>query len=224
VTSPKLPDVPTPDRFLVPAVIGSTAVVVGGIAAQVIDYAFFDLRIRVLDSSDDGGAFGIFGDLASVAAAAAAWLLLIRTRSRSPAVLAPPFLLTFLAMDKTLRLHDHVPHYLVVYAPALVGTFVCLAALGHRMPHPLSQILTAGLALLIVSFALHVFGEQLLSWLALQKSEGIRQIKVALKHGFEVEGWSLVAICLTFSALSGRLSARGASPFWRPRRAGTPGG
>ena len=222
MTRPKLPEFPTRDRFLVPAIIGSTALVIGGSAAQIINYAF-DLQIHLLDSADDGGAFGVIGGLAAVAAAAAAWLLLIRARSRSSAVLALPLLLTFLALDKTLRLHDYIPHYLVVYAPVLVGTFVCVAAIGRRVPHPLSQIVIVALALLVVSFALHLAGERLLHWLALESNEGVRQVKIALKHGFEVEGWWLVAIGVAFSAHPGRLAAPGVSRLWRLRRVGTHG-
>lgn len=188
------------DRPLAAAVAGSVAVVVAGCAAQLVNYAS-DLGMAVLDSSDDGGAFGIVGDLAAVSAAAAAWFVLARVRPVRPAAVALPPLLTFVALDKIIRLHDHVPHYMVFYAPLLVATAACLVDLVRRMPRSRARVVVAGLVLLGVSFLLHAVGERALLELGLSDSGWARQVKAVVKHGCEVQGWFLVAIGLAFHAV-----------------------
>ena len=190
-----------PDRFLPAAIAASTAVVVVGSAAQLIDYAFH-LGMDVLDSSEDGGAFGAVGDVAAVSAAAAAWLVLVRMRPIRPAAMALPPLLSFLAVDKIVRLHDHVPHYLAFYAPLLAGAGFCLVDLVRRLPRSRARVVAAGLVLLGASFLLHAVGEQLLLDLGLSDDGWARQGKAVVKHGCEVEGWFFVAIGLTAHALS----------------------
>jgi hypothetical protein len=202
---------------LVPAAVwASGAVVMAGTTAQLANHAL-DLRIDALDSSGDGGLFGGVGDAAAVSAAAASWLVLFRLSPRSPATVAAPPLLTFIALDKVFRLHDHVPHYLVVYAPVLAGAFLALAALARRLPRPLARLLTTGLALLALSFALHVFGERVLTGLGLEEVAWARQVKAAVKHGAEVESWLLFVIAFGFAAIRGR-------PGWWTRPAGRVGG
>jgi hypothetical protein len=201
MTRTDVPEAAPPSRFRRSAIVATTAVVVAGIAGQLVDYAVFDLRIEVLNSAADGGAFGVVGDLAAASAAAAAWLLAGRARRNRWVVLPLALLLSLLAIDKVLRLHDHVPHYLLFYAPALVATFGCLVVLLLRAPRPLARILAVGLLLLGVSLTLHVVGEALLSGLWPRHTEGVREAKAALKHGCEVEGWFLIAIGLTSSAL-----------------------
>jgi hypothetical protein len=197
------------DRTLAAAIGGSVAVVVAGSAAQLVDYAF-DLGMEVLDSSQDGGAFGIVGDIAAGSAAAAAWLVLARVRPLRPAMVALPPLLTFLALDKIVRLHDHVPHYMVFYAPLLAATVGCLIGVVRRMPRSCARVVAAGLVLLGASFLLHAVGERLLLELGLTDNGWARQVKAVVKHGCEVQGWFLVAIGLAFHALDARRTARAA--------------
>jgi hypothetical protein len=204
---------PFRERSFRAAIIGSVAVVAVGSAAQLVNYAF-GLGMAVLDASEDGGAFGVVGDLAACSAAAAAWLVLIRARPLRPAAVALPPLLTFIALDKIVRLHDHVPHYLVLYAPLLVGAGVCLVDLVRRMPRSLARVVMVGLVLLGVSFLLHAVGERVLLELGLTDAGWARQVKAVVKHGCEVQGWFLVAIGLAFHGLSGR---------WRRREARGPG-
>ncbi len=199
-------DAPTAHRRhrLVPAAVwASGAVVMAGTTAQLANHAL-DLRIDALDSTEDGGLFGGVGDAAAVSAAAASWLVLFRLTPRSPATVAAPPLLTFIALDKVFRLHDHVPHYLVVYAPVLAGAFLSLAALSRRLSRPLARLLVTSLAFLALSFLLHVIGERLLSGLGLADAGWAHQAKAAVKHGAEVESWFLVSIALGFSAIRGR--------------------
>jgi hypothetical protein len=199
----RTPTAPTTGRALHIAVGISVAVVIAGSAAQLVDHGFH-LGIRALDSSRDGGAFGIVGDLASLSAAGAAWLVLARERPVRPDVVALPPLLTFVAVDKVTRLHDHVPHYLVFYAPVLLAALACLALATRRAKGPARRLLGVGLMLLAGSFALHLGGERLLQALALDGTGWPGQIKAVVKHGLEVEGWFLVTLGLATRVLNRR--------------------
>ena len=180
---------------LTPAVLGSVAVVVAGSAAQLADYVL-RLGLPALDSSQDGGVFGVVGEVAAASAAAASWLVLVRYRPRSAATVALPPLLTFVVVDEIVGLHDSVPHYLAVYAPILLGVFLCLAGIAGRLPGPAARVLASGLALLAVSFVVHVVGERTLAVLGLQQAGWATQVKAVIKHGCEVQGWLLVLIGL----------------------------
>jgi hypothetical protein len=188
------------DRRLTRAVAGSLLIVATGGFTQLLNYAL-DLGTGPLDSSMDGGIFGVVGDVAAAAAAAASWLALIRLRPRTPAIVGAPPLLTFIALDKVLRLHDHIPQYLVVYAPLLVGAFVCLVRITRRLPPSEARVLWFGLALLALSFALHLVGEQILLRTGLEGSAWATQVKAVVKHGSELEGWLLICIGLTLGSV-----------------------
>jgi len=188
------------------AVAGSVGVVVAGSAAQLVNHAF-DLGIGALDSAEDGGAFGLVGDLAALSAATAAWSVLICIRPVRPTAVVLPPLLTFVALDKILRLHDHVPHYLFLYVPLLAVVFVCLVDLVRSMPGTPARLVTAGLVLLAASFGLHVLGERVLLELGLEHVGWARQVKAVVKHGCEVQGWFLVAIGLGSGLLRSRRAA-----------------
>lgn len=188
------------DRLLTRAVAGSLVITATGGVTQLLNYAL-DLGIGPLDSSMDGGIFGVVGDVSAAAAAAASWLALVRLRPRTPAIVGAPPLLTFIALDKVLRLHDHIPHYLVVYAPLLVGAFVCLVRITRRLPRSEARVLWFGLALLALSFALHLVGEQILLRSGLDGSGWATQVKAVVKHGSELEGWLLIGIGLTLGAV-----------------------
>lgn len=187
------------DRRTTAAVTGSVVVVVAGSAAQLIDHAF-DLRVGALDSAGDGGVFGVVGDLAALAAAGSAWFFLIRGGPTGASLVALPPLVTFIAVDKTFRLHDHVPHYLVLYAPVLVASFLCVLAIARWVPPPGRRLLTLGLSLLAVSFVLHVVGERVLVGLAVDDDPLAHQVKAVIKHGCEVEAWLLLTTGLLSSA------------------------
>jgi hypothetical protein len=188
------------DRLLTVAVAASLVIAATGGCTQVVNYAF-DLGVGALDSSMDGGIFGVIGDVSAAAAAAASWLVMVRLRPRTPTTVSLPPLLTFIALDKILRLHDHIPHYLVVYAPLLVGAFVCLVRMTRRLPRSEARVLWFGLALLALSFALHLVGEQILVRSGLDDSGWARQVKAVVKHGSELEGWLLICIALTLGAI-----------------------
>jgi hypothetical protein len=198
-------------------VIVTIVVVLAGSAAQLTNYGFFDQRFPALDPGSDGGVFGAIGDVALAAAAFSAWVLAARVRSARSVAVALAVLLTFLAMDKVARLHDHIPHWLAFYLPVLVASFVCLVAVARAYSgrpqvhadrgagrHVVDRLIGAGL-LLVFSFFLHVFGKRLLLDLGLSDTAGLAyQIKAVVKHGTEVAGWLLIALGLLRLGLSRR--------------------
>jgi hypothetical protein len=188
-------------RFTKLGILVTIVIVVAGSAAQLINYGFFDQRIPALDPGSDGGAFGAVGDIALAAAAVSAWVLAPRVRSARLAAVALAGLLTFLAVDKVVRLHDDMPHWLAFYLPVLAAAFICLVAVarGNRGEgHPgVDHLIGVGLLLLVFSFLLHVFGKRLLLDLGLSDTAGLAyQTKAVVKHATEVAGWLLTALGL----------------------------
>lgn len=95
------------DRFTKLAIGVTIVVVLVGAAAQLINYGFFDQRIQALDAASDGGVVGAIGDIALAAAAVSAWILAARVRSARSVSVILAALLTFVAADKVVGLHDH---------------------------------------------------------------------------------------------------------------------
>jgi hypothetical protein len=212
-TSPSSRSVPgeRKGRHVRAGVAAIVVIVAAGTAAQLIDYGFYDLRIAALNSAEDGGVFGVVGDLSLSAAALAAWLVLVRTRERTATTFLLPPLLTFLAVDKAMHLHDHIPHWLVLYLPLLGLTFAALVSVARRLPAPESRLVWSGLVLLAVSFVLHQYGDQLLQSFNASITGWAYQIKAVVKHGAEVAGWLLVALGLV-AGTEGRRPRVGPGP------------
>ena len=197
------------NRFTKLGIRATIAVVLAGSAAQIINYEFFDQRIRALDSAADGGIFGAVGDIALGVAAASAWVLAARVRSTRSVAVTLAALLTFLAVDKVLRLHDHISHWLAFYLPVLAASFICLVAVARgpsggprfRVDRDgggpvVDPLIGVGTLLLAFSFLLHLSGDRLLLTLGANSSGLAYQIKAVMKHGTEVEGWLLIVLGL----------------------------
>ncbi len=188
-------------QFTKLGVLATIVIVVAVSAAQLINYAFFSHRIPALDPASDGGVSGAAGNIALAAAAVSAWVLAAHMRPARLAAVVLAALLTFLAVDDVVRLHDRIPHWLAFYLPVLAAVFICLAAVarGHRGAGPavVDRLIGAGLLLLLCSFSLHVLGRRLLLDLGLSDTAGLAyQTKAAVKHGTEVAGWLLITLGL----------------------------
>jgi hypothetical protein len=170
--------------------------VLAGTAAQLIGYGFFHGRVPALDSASDGGLFGLVGDISIAAATVAAWMVLLRMRPVGLAMVVLPPLLTFLTVDKVVRLHDQIPHWLLFYLPVLAVAFFAVVAVARRLSPRCVRLTAIGLALLIGSFGLHQYGEWLLYHLGGSDTGWLVQVKAVVKHGLEVAGWFLVALGL----------------------------
>jgi hypothetical protein len=195
-------------RRLTAGLVITAGLVVAGTGAQLVNYALA-LDDAALDSSKDGGVFGVIGDLSLVVTALAAWIALARAHRRDWAIVALPVLLTFLSVDKTLRIHDDIAHWPRYYVPILVVTFVALVAVALRLPAEGRRLVLLGLVLLGISFFIHLTGEPLIRQLGFGQNGLAMQLKAVVKHGAEVAGWLIVALGLLAASGHTRPADRG---------------
>jgi hypothetical protein len=196
-TSPSRVAAEDPDALLARVgVLAIILVVAAGTVAQLVDFGIYHLRIAALNSASDGGVFGVVGDLSLGAAALVAWMVLLRAQNRGATTIVLPPLLTFLAVDKVLHLHDRIPHWLVLYLPLLAATFVVLASVARVMPVRSRRLVGTALVLLAVSFIVHQYGERLLLAHSAPVNGWAFQMKAVIKHGAEVGGWLMAALGL----------------------------
>jgi hypothetical protein len=189
-------------------VLSIIVIVAAGTVSQLVDFGVYHLRIAALNSATDGGVFGVVGDLSLGAAALVAWLVLLRAANRGvPTIVLPP-LLTFLAVDKVLHLHDRIPHWLVLYLPLLAATFFLLGSVAWAMPARSRRLVGIALILLAGSFLVHQYGERLLLAHGAPVNGWGFQIKAVVKHGAEVGGWLMIALGLGIG-IEGRGPASG---------------
>jgi hypothetical protein len=127
-------------------------------------------------------------------------------RARRPLQALAP-LLTFLAVDKALRLHDHVPHWLVLYLPLLAGAFLLLLEVGRRTTLRARRLIVVALALLAVSLLVHQYGGDVLVLLHASPTGWLYQFKGVTKHGAELAGWLLVGLGLVVGCVSAEAKA-----------------
>lgn len=173
--------------------LATLGLVIAATAAELVNYAF-RLDVPALDASGDGGAFGAIGDAALWCAAITAAVLAARVRGRVNVALA--ILLTFLALDKTLRLHDSVAHWPAYYLPILCATFACLVAAARRLPPPSARLMIWAVALLAVSLLVHFSGDTVLERLGATGEGWPYHLKAVIKHGSELAGWLTVTLSL----------------------------
>jgi hypothetical protein len=170
--------------------IGFTAVVVAAqVSAHLFDFWALHLRSAVLDSASEHGIFVRLGAVAILACAAATL-----AHGRSSRLAAPlAILTTWFFADALLGLHEHIPHWQVVYAP-LLGVIAAgywrLAAPFARAPR---RLVRAALVLLMLSAAIHVLGPPALAALGWGPGAWEYQVKIALKEATEIAGWILLA-------------------------------
>jgi hypothetical protein len=174
--------------------------------AELANYAF-RLNVDVLDSSGDGGAFGLVGDVALASAALAAWLVVGRAHPRALATAALAVLLSFLALDKALRLHDDIAHWPDYYLPILGATLAALLVVARRLPAQSMRLMAFALTLLGVSLLIHFTGDTVLERLRSSGEGWAYQLKAAIKHGAEVAGWLMVALSLALGVPQRKPSA-----------------
>ena len=184
------------DRVTAIGTAVTTGIVLAGAAMQLIGYGLFHGRVAALNSTSDGGLFGLVGDISIVTATVAAWIVPIRTRQRTFATVALPLLMSFLTIDKIFRLHDHIRGWLVFYLPVLAATFVVTAAVAWRLSPHSFRLIAIALAFLVGSFLLHEYGEWLLFRLSGSVTGWAYQVKGVVKHGLEVAGWFFIALGL----------------------------
>ncbi len=171
-------------------------------ATQLLDFEAWHLRVRLLDSSYEWswshlvstGAMGAGAVLCALGAHAGA----PGRRRRAWRVAA--LLFAVLLADSISRLHEHVPHWPVVYAPIVagLGAAVVVVAAGR----PAARLVVAAVALLCLSLVIHVVGPSAVRALGWSPYGFAFQVKVALKEGSELGGWVMLLIALARLAAS----------------------
>jgi hypothetical protein len=158
------------------------------ILTQAVDFEFFQLRIRLLDSDSHASLF-VVASLAAQALAALAAAGRSRARHRSTGWIA-------LAILTTLLLVVRVG---VSFRPALLlgpvaVVFVLIWYLTSSDPKPARTVVRAGLAALAFSYVVHAFGPHVVAALGYAGNTWPYQVKGMLKHSAELAGWMLVAV------------------------------
>jgi hypothetical protein len=164
---------------------------------QLVDFGVYDLRVKALDASTDTTLLGVVPSVALGCAALAAIAAALRIRRRALALLA-----ALLCLE--LALQRFVLHGgnagLAATLPLVAAILVLLVREAWRLPEPCGRCVLLGGALLVTSFVLHVLLPPLLSAVGYGAGTWPYEIKVALKHGFEIAGWLTVATGLAAAA------------------------
>ena len=173
------------DTLVASALLLATLLVAAQIAAQLVDFGVFDLRVAWLNSNHHASLFGIASLLAQGAAAATA-ALRSAVPPRRAAWAAGAVLIAALLVLRLAVTYGTAPLILPVTL-----TFVLLWWLSGSEPARARSVLRAGLCLLVFSFVVHAVGPSLVS--ALGGGGWAYQLKGVLKHSAELGGWMLVA-------------------------------
>jgi len=161
-------------------------------ATQLLDFTAWNLRVRALDASYEWS----WSHVASTTCIAIGTVLCVAgairagAGGRRRAWRAAGVLMAVLLADNITRLHEHVPHWPVVYAPLVVGLGVAMAAVAAGRPG--ARLVHAAVALLCLSLVIHVAGPKAVSALGWSPTSLAFQVKVGLKEGTELAGWVLL--------------------------------
>ena len=213
---------PTHPRDAPRWISGSTQVITAGLlltialvfaqtASQLIDFHFFGLRLKVLDSDHHRSVFGAISLLAQGFAAGAIGVR--ATSRRSPAGLLAAALVGALTVPRALKSYEPVfqRYDVPILVVPLTVVLVVLRTLTSGDARRVRFILWASLALLACSFALHAVGPQ-----ADGASSSMHpdwtwtyQLTGMFKHGAELAGWMLLATGM----VAGASPRRGVDPL-----------
>jgi hypothetical protein len=171
-------------------------VVIAQTAGQLIDYHFFHLKLRMLDSDHHASVFGALSIFAEAGAAITIGLRAVSGR-RLPWLLAAA-VVGMLTLPRALMRYEAVfERYDVAFLMApLAVVFVVMCALTFRDPRGVRFLVWGSLVLLACSFALHAFGPQADAagrTAYLGTYAWVYQGTGMLKHGLELAGWMLLA-------------------------------
>jgi hypothetical protein len=139
----------SPDRVNSVGLGVAVSLAVATAVAQLIDYQFFDLRLRALDSNTHRSIFGAVSLLANMVAVALAISLAVRARNRETVILSG-------ALTAMLALRVTYPsHVLLVSLPLAGIALVILWRLGQPSAGEGLWTIRVGCSLLVISFAIH---------------------------------------------------------------------
>jgi hypothetical protein len=173
-------------------------------STHLADFGLEHLRIRLLDSSYEWSYSHILATVAFAAGALVAGMAATWSVARRPAWWAACALFAILFLDGITRFHVQLGFWPLLYAPLLVGLGLSIVVVVEGTE--LAGVAYAGLGLLLASLVLHVVGRILVvrvfgwgpdAW-------GYQVVKIALKEGLELAGWTLIVPSLALLALRAR--------------------
>jgi hypothetical protein len=176
-------------------VVVAAGIVAAQVSAHLFDYWELGLRSVWLDSASEHSVFVRLGTFAILACSLTTLALARRTSSRLAGALA--LATGWLFVDGLLGIHEHVPHWTLVYIPLLAAVVI-----GYWRLAGSRETVRAALALLVLSAAIHRFGPHLLALFGWGPSAWEYQVKIAIKEATEIGGWLLLA-----SGLAARYAA-----------------
>jgi uncharacterized membrane protein YfcA len=193
----------------VAAAVGFVAVLV----THLIDFGSENLSVRLLDANSDTSWSHRLITATLVAVTAVAVVGAWRSRRQRGLWTIAAAILAFLAVDELSNLHTQVDQLAwgkALYGPLLLILGVCIWRLaGPWRPADAKAErweLRVGIAVLFISFGIHVLGPHIVHALGYGTDSWPYQVKVALKQGTELAGWLLVLIGLWRLASSQALS------------------
>ncbi len=196
----------------------TAAVVFAQAVGQWVDFHFFDLSLRVLDSEHHRSVFGALSILAEAVAAAAMGLRAVSGRRLAWMLVAA--VVAMLTVPRALMGYEAAfeRYDVPILVVPLTVVFVVLCALTFHDAKRVRFMVWGSLVLLACSFALHAVGPQAdahgsTTYLALHT--WTYQLTGMVKHGAELAGWMLLATGMAAGSL---VLAR--DPHWSPGRVG----
>lgn len=167
------------------------------ILTNMIDFEADDLRVRVLNANLDSS----WSHRATAGILAAGAVIALRTAWRTVrgrmlwGATAAMMILLFVVEISPLHVQvDRLSYGKLIYLPLLVGLVGCVCGLSAGSP--LVALVRAGLAALVVSYGVHLFGAHVVNALGWGAGTWVYQLKVGVKEGTELGGWLLLVLAL----------------------------
>jgi hypothetical protein len=180
------------------AVLVVSALVTAAIAAHLIDFGVYDLRVRVMNAGL-GTSPVAWVSPAAVLVAVGASAVLARG-SRRWSMRALPVALAAVLVLASDHLGKSVPYWQILLLPPLGLTLAVLWHVAAKLHPSTGRVLRTGCLLLVIAFGLHVFGATILRHVGVGVDTWVYQVKIALKEGAEISGWLLIAFGLAIAA------------------------
>ena len=172
------------------------------IAAHLVDYAVYGLRIDALNSNVEDSAAGWMSRFAVIVTIAVSLVFVASLRRRAVLDRLLPLLLVWVLLEMFLHTRDLLPHWQIVFAIPLGIILVSLVRVARASTAGSARTcLLIGCVLLVLSFVFRVHGEALLPALEWLDQGWPYQIRVAVKEAAEVAGWIAVAAGLAGAVL-----------------------
>jgi peptidoglycan/LPS O-acetylase OafA/YrhL len=177
------------------------------IVTNLVDFEADDLRIGILNANLDSSWSHI---ATSVTLGVGALIALLKALQAGDdrklwSAIAVALLLLFIVEVSPLHVQvDALSYGKLIYLPLLAGLVVSVWRLAAGSDE--AVLVRAGLASLIVSYAVHLWGMHVVEALGWGSGSGVYQLKVGIKEGAETGGWLALVWALWRLARSSAVS------------------